>query len=101
MSVVLRETYPHETQTTVSQTMDTVHYFEHWVWKGQDIVTRVYRQARDRYTAESGARYPAQGGDGRLVGGRGAAGAFAGITFGVPGTGLVGLVAVQRENTWS
>ena len=31
--------------------MDTVHYIEHWVWKGQDIFTRVYRQA-ERYTAE-------------------------------------------------
>ncbi len=33
--------------------MDTVHYIEHWVWKGRDVVTRVYRQARDCYTAES------------------------------------------------
>ncbi len=33
--------------------MDTVHYIEHWVWKGEDIVTRVYRQARDCFTAET------------------------------------------------
>ncbi len=33
--------------------MDTVHYIEHWVWKGQDVVTRVYPQARGCYTAES------------------------------------------------
>ncbi len=32
--------------------MDIVYYVEHWVWKGQDVVTRVYRQA-ERYTAES------------------------------------------------
>ncbi len=25
--------------------MDTVHYTEHWEWKGQDVVTKVYRQA--------------------------------------------------------
>ncbi len=33
--------------------MDIVYYVEHWVWKGQDVVTRVYRRARDCYTAES------------------------------------------------
>ncbi len=33
--------------------MDTVYYVERWVWKGQDMMTRVYRQARDCYTAET------------------------------------------------
>ncbi len=32
--------------------MDIVYYFERWVWKGQDVVTRVYREA-ECYTAES------------------------------------------------
>ena len=33
--------------------MDTVHYIEYWAWKGQDMMTRVYQQARERYTAET------------------------------------------------
>ncbi len=33
--------------------MDTLYYVEHWVWKGQDMMTRVYRQAKDCYTAET------------------------------------------------
>ncbi len=42
------------TPTKVRHTMDTVYYVEHWVWKGQDMMTRVYRQARGCYTAETG-----------------------------------------------
>ncbi len=34
--------------------MYTLYYVEHWVWQGQDMVTRVYRQASGCYTAETG-----------------------------------------------
>ncbi len=33
--------------------MEAVYYVERWVWKGQDMMTRVYRQARGCYTAET------------------------------------------------
>ena len=33
--------------------MATLHYTKHWVWKGQDMMTRVYRQATECYTAET------------------------------------------------
>ncbi len=33
--------------------METLCHVEHWAWKGQDVVIRVYRQARERYTAET------------------------------------------------
>ncbi len=41
------------TPTEVRHTMDIVYYVERWVWKGQDMMTRVYRQVRGCYTAET------------------------------------------------
>ncbi len=33
--------------------MDVLYYVEHWVWNGQDMMTGVYRQATECYTAET------------------------------------------------
>ncbi len=44
---------PARQQTGVAHTVDALCYVEHWVCKGQDMMTTVYRQARECYTAET------------------------------------------------